>query len=322
MKPSQISAELLKGSRLSLARAITYSESARPDHRELAEQILNDVFAKTGRSVRIGISGPPGVGKSSFIDELGAMALARNHRVAVLTIDPSSPLHGGSILGDKTRMVKIATHENAFVRPSPSSGHLGGLRSRTREAILLCEAAGFDFVIVETVGVGQSDHNIDSVTDFFLLLHLPQSGDDLQGIKRGAIELADLVLVTKADGDLKAYADIAKAMLEQSLHLSIDGRVTQEVILVSSRTGLGISEVYESIEGKFKEAQDNGSFKEKRNLQESHWFKEEVQLALTENLERNRHYQEELAISLNAVIEKQTLPSTAARSLVNRTIRN
>ncbi|MCX6126479.1 MAG: methylmalonyl Co-A mutase-associated GTPase MeaB, partial [Proteobacteria bacterium] len=234
MNPSEVSENLLKGSRNHLARAITFSESSRPDHRVLAEQILNEVLAQTGRSVRIGISGPPGVGKSSFIDELAAVALGRTHKVAVLTIDPTSPLHGGSILGDKTRMVKIATHHNAFVRPSPSSGHLGGLRSRTREAILLCEAAGFDFVIVETVGVGQSDHNIDSVTDFFLLLHLPQSGDDLQGIKRGAIELADLVLVSKADGDLKEYADIAKMMLQQSLQLNTDSKFTQEIILVSS----------------------------------------------------------------------------------------
>ena len=192
--------------RRALARSITLLESTRSSHRDQAESLLTALLPDVGKSFRIGITGVPGVGKSTFIEMLGLKAIEAGHRVAVLTVDPTSVVSGGSILGDKTRMEKLSSHANAFVRPSPSGGTPGGVARRTRESIYLCEAAGYDYVIVETVGVGQSELRVAQMTDFFLLLILPASGDELQGIKRGVMELADLILVNKADDDLQNAA--------------------------------------------------------------------------------------------------------------------
>ena len=210
---------LSRGDRRALAQAITLVESSRPDHRPLADRLLEILLPRTGRSIRIGISGAPGVGKSTFIESFGLHVLAQGHRLAVLAVDPSSRLGGGSILGDKTRMTRLAGEAKAFIRPSPAGGTLGGVARRTREAMLVAEAAGYDVVLVETVGVGQSETAVADMTDMFLLMLLPGSGDDLQGIKRGIVELADLILVNKADGALKELASRTAADYQHALRL-------------------------------------------------------------------------------------------------------
>ena len=206
------------GDRRCLARAITFAESTRPEHRVIADAVLEAVLPSTGNAVRVGISGPPGVGKSTFIEAIGNHIISQGLRLAVLAIDPSSRLTGGSILGDKTRMGELANQPNAFIRPSPGSGQLGGVARRTREAMLLCEAAGFDVVIVETIGVGQSEVAVSDMVDLFALLVSPGGGDELQGIKRGIMELADLVIVNKADGDLAASGFHQPAVLQGAHH--------------------------------------------------------------------------------------------------------
>ncbi|WP_296493408.1 methylmalonyl Co-A mutase-associated GTPase MeaB [Rhodoferax sp.] len=222
MNPGALREAVLRGDatvqRRAMAKAITLLESTRADHRLLADELLTNLLPHTGQSFRLGISGVPGVGKSTFIEALGLYLIAQGHRVAVLTIDPSSTVSGGSILGDKTRMERLSVHENAYIRPSPSSGTLGGVAEKTREAMLVCEAAGFDVVIVETVGVGQSETAVANMTDMFVLMQLPNAGDDLQAIKKGVMELADLVVINKADIDPDA-ATRARAQISSSLRL-------------------------------------------------------------------------------------------------------
>ena len=216
---SELAAQILDGDRRALARGITLVESTRDDHQAEADDLLTEVMARTGGATRVGISGAPGVGKSTLIEALGLYLIDKSHRVAVLAVDPSSPLGGGSILGDKTRMGELTRRTEAFVRPSPTAGTLGGVARRTREAMLLCEAAGFDIVLVETVGVGQSEVAVEAMVDCFLLLVAPGGGDELQGIKRGIMELADLVVVNKADGDLEAIAGTTAADYANALRL-------------------------------------------------------------------------------------------------------
>src|SRR6478672_11136472 len=216
---SELAQQVVDGDRRALARAITLVESTRADHRAEAEALLAEVLPHVGNSVRVGISGAPGAGKSTFIEALGGYLVEQAHRVAVLAVDPSSTRSGGSILGDKTRMEQLTRSPLAFVRPSPTGGTLGGVARRTREALLLCEAAGFDVVLVETVGVGQSEVAVAGMVDCFMLLIAPAAGDELQGIKRGIMELADLVVVNKADGDLAAIAGITAADYANALHL-------------------------------------------------------------------------------------------------------
>src|ERR671913_197649 len=219
-KKTDVTAEAVQsGDRAALARAITLMESRRPDHREAARALLQSLMPSTGKAVRVGITGVPGVGKSTAIDTLGSMLTEQGHRVAVLAVDPSSTRTGGAILGDKTRMARLAADPNAFIRPSPSSGTLGGVAARTREAMLLCEAAGFDIVLVETIGVGQSEIAVADLTDFFLVLMLPGAGDELQGIKKGIVELADMIAVNKADGDGAERARAAAAEYQAALHI-------------------------------------------------------------------------------------------------------
>jgi GTPase len=247
----KLAAALRRGDRRALARAITLVESTRADHRVAAESLLETVLpAVNDRSVRLGISGAPGVGKSTFIEAFGLMLLERGHRLAVLAVDPSSKRGGGSLLGDKTRMAELARREDCFIRPSPAGTTLGGVARRTREAILLCEAAGFDLVIVETVGVGQSETAVADMVDMFLLLLAPGAGDELQGLKKGIVELADLILVNKADGDLKDAAMRAVAEYRHALHLLRPGSAhwTTEVHGISALTGQGIAEVRALVE--------------------------------------------------------------------------
>lgn len=244
-----LAAALLVGSRRALAQAITLAESTRPDHEAQAQALLAEVLPHAGGSVRVGLSGVPGVGKSTFIESLGVWLADQGHKVAVLAVDPSSQRTGGSIMGDKTRMPQLTVHPNAFIRPSPAGGNLGGVTRRTREAITLCEAAGYGVVLVETVGVGQSETQVAAMTDLFVLLTLPNAGDELQGIKRGIMELADLCVVNKADSD-PAAANRAQAELNSALHLLTPrGTIWQpRAVQASALTGAGVHGVWEAVQ--------------------------------------------------------------------------
>ena len=240
---------LRDGDRAMLARAITLIESKRADHQNKAHQLVQELLPDTGKAIRVGITGAPGVGKSLTIDTLGTHLTGQGHRVAVLAVDPSSTRTGGSILGDKTRMARLAIDDNAFVRPSPSSGTLGGVAAKTRETMLLCEASGFDVVLVETVGIGQSETTVADMTDFFLALMLPGAGDELQGIKKGLVELADMIAVNKADGDNVKRASTAAAEYRGALHILTPRSPdwTPPVLTYSALTGNGIAELWEQV---------------------------------------------------------------------------
>src|ERR687889_404284 len=249
-KTTHVTADTVRrGDRAALARAITLMESRRPDHREAARALLQELMPHTGKAVRVGITGVPGVGKSTAIDALGSMLTEKGHRVAVLAVDPSSTRTGGAILGDKTRMARLAVDPNAFIRPSPSSGTLGGVAAKTREAMLLCEAAGFDVVLVETVGVGQSETAVADLTDFFLVLMLPGAGDELQGIKKGILELADMIAVNKADADGGGRAAAAAAEYKAALHILTPASPTWSppVTTVSGLTGQGLDDLWAKV---------------------------------------------------------------------------
>ncbi|GBF05284.1 arginine/ornithine transport system ATPase [Deinococcus aerius] len=266
-----LAAPLLSGNRRALARAITLTESTRPDHEAQAQALLAEVLPFAGRSVRVGLTGVPGVGKSTFIEALGMHLAEAGHRVAVLAVDPSSARTGGSIMGDKTRMPRLTVHPNAYIRPSPSGGTLGGVARRTRETITLCEAAGYDVILVETVGVGQSETQVAAMTDLFVLLTLPNAGDELQGIKRGIMELADLCVVNKADTDPKA-ATRAQTELTAALKLLTPKGAPwrPRALQASALTGAGIREVWEAV-GKYRQAVDVAA---KRRTQTALWFDE------------------------------------------------
>lgn len=269
----QLAEGLLSGNRALLARAITLVESNAPRHRAQADELVRVIMPHAGKSIRIGISGPPGVGKSTFIDAWGCRLVELGHKVAVLAIDPSSSLNRGSILGDKTRMEALVRLPNAFIRPSPSSGALGGVARKTRETMFLVEAAGFDVVLVETVGVGQSETSVRSMTDLFLLLQLAGSGDDLQGIKKGIMEIADLIAITKADGDNRQRAGLARA----TLHSAVLGLqpFTQgwkpPVVTCSSVTGDGLDSIWKEIEEFRVHCQAKGIFQARRHHQIQEW---------------------------------------------------
>ena len=249
MNPAEFCDGVLAGDRRSVAKTITLLESRRADHRELGQEVLARLVPHTGAARRIGITGPPGVGKSSFIETLGLELLSGGHKVAVLAVDPSSPLSGGSILGDKTRMERLAREDNAYIRPTPSGGTLGGVSYRTREAMLVCEAAGYDIVLVETVGVGQSEFEVRSMVDFFCVLLQPGAGDELQGIKKGVLELADLLVVNKADGEYRDEAERTRAEYAHALGLlrPSSEHWTPRVQLASALTGDGIDAVWQAV---------------------------------------------------------------------------
>jgi len=286
MNLPELCQSVIQGHIPSLAKAITLLESRRADQRDSALKLLNILTPHSGSSVRLGISGSPGVGKSTLIEALGLALIDMGYQVAVLAIDPSSPLSGGSILGDRIRMEKLANHRKAFVRPSPSQGTLGGTSRHTAEAMIACEAAGFNFIIIETVGIGQSEVQAASMVDLFLYLHLPGSGDDIQGIKRGILELADLVAITKADGDSLAPAHLAKGQLEQSLHLS-KPHATPRVLLTSTQTNTGVNELANAVLAIIDERKHAGTFVKKRQDQLGTSFRSEV-LFLFEDLIKNK----------------------------------
>ena len=311
---------LEEGDRRALARAITVVESTRPEHRVDAEALVESVLPRTGEAVRLGITGPPGVGKSTFIESLGIHLIGLGHEVAVLAVDPSSARTGGSILGDKTRMERLAREPGAFIRPSPSGGELGGVARRTREAVLLCEAAGFDVVIVETVGVGQSELAVAGLVDLFLLLASPTGGDDLQGIKRGIMELADLVVVTKADGDLLASAQNAAADLRRAVHLlrpKHEGLST-EVLTVSSPTGTGVPEVWRALLDAHAHLSSTGQLDRLRAGQAIGWMWDEVRAGLLERFGSHPETRARLASVEAQVRAGELTPGAAAQLLLDR----
>ncbi len=267
-------AGVLAGERAILARAITLVESNSRMHEAQAQEVLNRLLPHTGKAKRVGITGVPGVGKSTFIETFGCQLVERGHKLAVLTIDPTSARSGGSILGDKTRMEKLSVAPNAFIRPSPSGDTLGGVARRTRETMLLCEAAGFDTILVESVGVGQSEITLRSMVDFFLLLLLPGAGDELQGIKKGIVEMADLVLINKTDGDNRMRAELARVDQDAALHYlqpATPGWKT-EVMLGSGLTGEGLPQVWERIEKFYAELHANGVIARRRQSQTLEWL--------------------------------------------------
>lgn len=271
---SALAARIRSGDRATLARAITLIESKRADHRKSAHQLVQSLLPETGKALRIGITGSPGVGKSTTIDALGSYLTSQGHRVAVLAVDPSSTRTGGSILGDKTRMAKLAADPNAFIRPSPSSGTLGGVAAKTRETMLLCEAAGFDVILVETVGIGQSETAVASMVDFFLVLMLPGAGDELQGIKKGVVELADMIAVNKADGDNIKRANQAAAEYRAALHILKPQSATwaPPVITYSALTGQGVADLWKQAEKYREQMSATGEFAAKRREQQVTWM--------------------------------------------------
>ena len=316
--PSRLAAAVFAGERRALARAITLIESSRPDHRDRADALLEMLLPETGRSIRLGVSGSPGVGKSTFIESFGRHVIEAGHRVAVLAVDPSSKRSGGSILGDKTRMEALARDGAAFIRPSPAGSTLGGVARRTREAMLACEAAGFDVVLVETVGVGQSETAVADMVDMFLLLLLPAGGDELQGIKRGIVELADLVLVNKADGELEAQARRTAADYEAAMHLlrpSVPGW-TARVQTCSALTGEGIAEAWKVV-GAFRRAL-GGGLEERRTRQAKAWMWNEIAEGALAAVRRDDALRE-LAGKLEREVEAgRAAPAAAARRLLAR----
>ena len=313
-----LAGQVLEGNRRALARAITLVESTRGDHRAAASDLLQCLIPYAGNSIRLGISGVPGVGKSTFIEALGNHVIDAGHRVAVLTVDPSSAISGGSILGDKTRMELLSRRAEAYIRPSPSGNTLGGVTRRSREALILCEAAGFDVVIVETVGVGQSETRVADMTDMFVLLLLPGGGDELQGIKRGIMELADLILVNKADDEMQVLAGRSAADYSNALRLlhprSTDWKV--EVKACSARDGVGIAEAWDVVLRHHDVLEASGQLAERRAAQARDWLWSEVEDNLVAALKRDAEVLKQIPVLEAAASEGKIPPSIAARQLL------
>ena len=306
------------GDRRALARAITLIESTRADHRETAEALLAALLPYTGNSVRLGISGVPGVGKSTFIEAFGLHVIGLGHKVAVLAVDPSSQRTGGSILGDKTRMVDLSREANAFIRPSPAGATLGGVARRTREAMLVCEAAGFDVIVVETVGVGQSETAVADMVDLFMLLLLPAGGDELQGIKKGIVELADLVVVNKADGDLAATARHTVADYRHALTLLRHGDWRVPVLSCSAFRKIGIDTVWDTIGEHKALTEANGARATRRAEQARAWLWSEIRETLIDRFRAHPAVRADLARLEAEVTAGTTIPAAAAHTLLGR----
>ena len=308
---------VLARQRRALAKAITLVESSRTDHQARAQKVLETLLPQTGKAIRIGISGVPGVGKSTVIEALGLYLIAQGHRVAVLAIDPSSSISGGSILGDKTRMELLSQRDEAFIRPSPASGALGGVAHRTREALLLCEAAGFDVVIVETVGVGQSETAVASMTDVFVLLQLPNAGDDLQGIKKGIVELADIVVFNKADIDPRA-AEVACGQMRSALHMlrPLSTHWQIPVLKISAAKKEGLTEFWQTIEKYRVSMQATGEFDSRRKHQALAWMWDMIDTRLHQQFRHHPIVKQQLTRIADGVSHGKITPAAGAHELL------
>ena len=307
-----------RGDRMVLSQAITLVESTLPAHRQLAQEVVDRCLPLRTQSVRIGITGTPGVGKSTFIEAFGLCLLEASRRVAVLAIDPSSQLSRGSILGDKTRMRQLAARERAFVRPSPAGDSLGGVAHKTREVMLLCEAAGYDTILVETVGVGQSEVAVHSMVDFFLLLLQPGAGDELQGIKRGIVELADLIMVNKADGSRMPMAKEAQRSYRQALHL-FPPKISHwpvKVLLCSALEKSGIPAIWEIVKEFLAFTQENGHFDQNRQTQAQYWLQERIDEFLRANFYQNKAVKKKRKTIEQAVSRGELSSAKAASMLI------
>ena len=309
---------VLAGERRALAKAITLIESTRMDHQRRAQQVLNALLPRTGKAVRIGISGVPGAGKSTFIETLGVWLIGQGKKLAVLAVDPSSSLSGGSILGDKTRMEQLCQRPEAFIRPSPTAGSLGGVAEKTREAMLLCEAAGYDVIIVETVGVGQSETTVAGMVDMFCLLQLPNAGDDLQAIKKGIVEIADMVIINKADIDPKATA-VVRAQWRNALHMlrPASPNWAPPVIALSALHKEGISEFWEQVEKFQAVLTTTGEFAVKRQQQALSWMWQLIDSGLRQHFRHHPRVQENLPALTRSVEQGHTTPAAAAFTLLD-----
>lgn len=309
---------LLAGDRAALARAITLAESKRADHRALARDLIDAVLPRTGQAIRVGITGVPGVGKSTTIDALGANLTAAGHKVAVLAVDPSSTRTGGSILGDKTRMARLALDPNAFIRPSPSSGTLGGVAAKTRETMLLCEAAGFDVILVETVGVGQSETAVADLTDFFLVLMLPGAGDELQGLKKGILERADMIAVNKADaGEAERRANAAASEYRAALHIltPASGTWTPPVMTISGLHNLRLDTMWDRIVEHRAKLTATGEIARKRREQDVTWMWAMVHERLHQRLVATPEVRARTAEAEARVARGEASPAAGAASI-------
>ena len=309
---------VLSGDRILLSRAITLVESNLPEDQEMAGKLMDNILSSTGNSHRIGITGVPGVGKSTFIEAFGLMLVEKGKKVAVLTIDPSSQVSKGSILGDKTRMERLSVHPNAYIRPSASGQALGGVSNRTREAMLLCEAAGFDLIIVETVGVGQSETAVFGMVDFFLLLMLAGAGDELQGMKRGIMEMADAISITKADGNNIERSRISQSEFKSALHLMPPKASgwTPKVNLSSALQNQGMDEIWEMIESHRNMLEENGSFEKIRETQNISWFNDLLSWELNQAFLGHPSVKDTRNTLEKEVLEGKVAASSAARSLI------
>lgn len=316
--PSTPSAEaILTGDRRALAKAITLVESQRPQDVETAQTLLKSLLPHTGNSIRIGITGVPGVGKSTFIEAFGQHVIEQGHRLAVLAVDPSSPVAGGSILGDKTRMEALSREEAAFIRPSPAGRALGGVAFKTRESLLLCEAAGFDIILVETVGVGQSEHQVAGMVDFFLLLMLPGGGDELQGIKKGILELADAIVVNKADGASESLARTTQQHYRSAMSLlRHDDFWEPKVMTCSALQRQGIEEIWKMISEYADASRANGAFDEIRAEQNLSWMRQLVDELLRDQLAKHPRVREALPTVEADVRSAAQTPLAAAQAIL------
>ncbi|MBO5018283.1 MAG: methylmalonyl Co-A mutase-associated GTPase MeaB [Alistipes sp.] len=319
MTTDEYVAGILEGNITILAQAITLIESNNPTHYAQAQEIIERCLPHSGKSVRIGITGVPGAGKSSFIEAVGNMVTSFNHKLAVLAIDPSSERSGGSILGDKTRMESICHNPNIFVRPSPSAGSLGGVARKTRETIVLCEAAGYDVIFIETVGVGQSETAVHSMVDMFMMLQISGAGDELQGIKRGIMEMADMMVITKADGENVTKAELAKAQYQGALHLFPlpESEWRPQVYTCSSLEGTGLEEVWQGVEQYLQHIELNGYFMANRNRQNKYWMYETINETLKSSFYNNPEIEAKMAEVEQRVLDAKLSSFIAAKELLD-----
>jgi LAO/AO transport system kinase len=309
---------MLQQNQTALSRAITIIESTAQKHQQQAKELIAECLPYANKSIRIGITGVPGVGKSTFIESFGKLLVSKGKKVAVLTVDPSSSISKGSILGDKTRMEDLVKEKNAFIRPSASGETLGGVARKTRETIILCEATGFDVILIETVGVGQSETAVHSMTDFFLLMKLAGAGDELQGIKRGIMEMADTIIINKADGENLKPAKLAKNEFNRALHLypTKESNWTPKAFLCSAIKNEGIEEIWETILAYFETVKSNGYFQHKRKEQNKFWLMQTIESRLKSDFYANPSVKKELEKQLRALDENRTTPFEAASKLL------